>query len=289
MPELPEVETTRLGISPHVVGKSILEVIVRRWDLRWPVSPELPGVEGRRFVSVGRRSKYLLLGTDGGRPVMIHLGMSGSLRVVSPAEEWRKHDHIAISVEGGLQLRYHDPRRFGLVMVVADAELEAHPLLANLGPEPLGEDFTGRYLYDTLRRKKVALKVALMDAKVVVGVGNIYASESLFRAGIHPALAAGKLTRPKAERLVAAIREVPGGIHSPGRDDAAGFPEQRRAAGVFRAAAFRLRAEGGAVPGVRNCHFTQSDGAAGDILVRGLPGEVMERGLSVQAPSLAAD
>jgi formamidopyrimidine-DNA glycosylase len=208
MPELPEVETTRLGISPHIIGRKICEVIVRRWDLRWPVSPGLPEIEGQVFVAVERRSKYLLLETDDGGTVLIHLGMSGSLRVVSPGEEWKKHDHIGITVEGGLQLRYHDPRRFGLVMVVAASEVQNHPLLVNLGPEPLGEKFTGKHLHATLRNKSIAIKVAVMDAKTVVGVGNIYASESLFRAGIHPALPANKLTKPKAERLVLAIKEV---------------------------------------------------------------------------------
>lgn len=208
MPELPEVETTRLGISPHVVGVRIAEVIVRRGDLRWPVSPELGEMAGRMFVSVKRRSKYLLLETDADEVVMIHLGMSGSLRLVSPADEWRKHDHIGISLKGGMQLRYHDPRRFGSVLVIPLAEIQTHPLLKNLGPEPLEADFTGSFLHRALTKKSSALKVAIMDAKIVVGVGNIYAAESLFRSGIHPALPANKLTRPKAARLVAAIKEV---------------------------------------------------------------------------------
>ncbi|MDP4626206.1 MAG: bifunctional DNA-formamidopyrimidine glycosylase/DNA-(apurinic or apyrimidinic site) lyase [Akkermansiaceae bacterium] len=208
MPELPEVETTKLGISPHVVGGKICEVIVQRSDLRWPVSPELGEMAGVVFVSVKRRSKYLLLETDSGQVVLVHLGMSGSLRLVPPAEEWRKHDHIGITLSGGLQLRYHDPRRFGLVLVVPLSEIQTHPLLKNLGPEPLEEGFTGAHLHAALRGKTIALKVAIMDAKVVVGVGNIYASESLFRAGIHPRLPAEKLSKPKAERLVAAIKEV---------------------------------------------------------------------------------
>ena len=208
MPELPEVETTRLGISPHVVGRKVTEVIVRRWDLRWPVSPELAEMAGRRFVSVKRRSKYLLMETDGGEMVMVHLGMSGSLRIIPAGEEWRKHDHIGITMEGGMQLRYHDPRRFGLVMVFPVGEVGEHALLKDLGPEPLEEGFTGAHLYAALRNKGIALKVAVMDAKVVVGVGNIYASESLFRSGIHPKLPANKLTKPKAARLVAAVKEV---------------------------------------------------------------------------------
>ena len=208
MPELPEVETTRLGISPHVVGRRVTEVVIRRYDLRWPVSPELPEMAGRKFVSVKRRSKYLLLETDDDTVVMVHLGMSGSLRVIPEGEDWRKHDHIGISLEGGMQLRYHDPRRFGLVMVFPAGEAGTHPLLKDLGPEPLGEEFTGTHLHGALKNKSIPLKAALMDAKVVVGVGNIYASESLFRSGIHPKLAANKLTKPKAARLVASIREV---------------------------------------------------------------------------------
>ena len=208
MPELPEVETTRLGISPYVIGKKISEVIIRRFDLRWPVSPELAEMAGRAFVSVKRRSKYLLLETDGGEVVMVHLGMSGSLRILPEKEEWRKHDHIGVTLESGMQLRYHDPRRFGTVLVFPAGEVVSHPLLKNLGPEPLEEDFTGEHLHTALRNKSIPIKVAVMDAKVVVGVGNIYASESLFRSGIHPKLPANKLTKPKAEKLVAAIRQV---------------------------------------------------------------------------------
>jgi len=208
MPELPEVETTRLGISPHVVGRRVSEVIVRRWDLRWPVSPELGELAGAVFVSVKRRSKYLLLETDGGEVVLAHLGMSGSMRIVPEGDEWRKHDHIGITMAGGMQMRFHDPRRFGLVLVVRAAEVGAHALLKDLGPEPLEEDFTGEHLHTALRKKGIPIKVAIMDAKTVVGVGNIYASESLFRSGIHPKLAANKLTKPKAAKLVAAIKEV---------------------------------------------------------------------------------
>lgn len=208
MPELPEVETTRLGISPHVVGAGIAEVIIRRHDLRWPVSENLPELEGSGFISVKRRSKYLLLETDGAKIVMIHLGMSGSLRVIPAAEDWKKHDHIGITLTSGLQLRYHDPRRFGLVMCISSSEIATHPLLTNLGPEPLEDGFTGAHLHTALRHKSIPVKVAVMDAKTVVGVGNIYASESLFRAGIHPKLPANKLTKPKADRLVKCIREV---------------------------------------------------------------------------------
>lgn len=208
MPELPEVETTRLGILPHVVGRKVSEIIVRRWDLRVPVSPGVADLAGAKFISVRRRSKYLLLDTDRGETLVIHLGMSGSLRVIPAGTDWKKHDHIGITLEGGMQLRYHDPRRFGMVLLVPLAELPEHPLFKNLGPEPLGDDFDGAHLRAALSNKTIPIKVAIMDAKTVVGVGNIYASESLFRSGIHPMLPANKLTKPKAERLVKAIRET---------------------------------------------------------------------------------
>lgn len=208
MPELPEVETTRLGISPHLVGKTISEIIIRRYDLRWPVSQDLPDLENATFLGIRRRSKYLLLETDRASTILIHLGMSGSLRIVNASESWKKHDHLGITVSQGMQLRYHDPRRFGLVMRVPTPEIQNHPLLSQLGPEPLEESFTASHLHSSLQRKAIALKVAVMDAKIVVGVGNIYASESLFRAGIHPKLAANKLSRPRAQRLVSAIKEV---------------------------------------------------------------------------------
>lgn len=208
MPELPEVETTRLGISPHVIGADISEVIIRRYDLRWKISETIPELAGSAFTAVHRRSKYLILETTCGSALLIHLGMSGSLRVIPPAEEWKKHDHFAITLSNGLQLRYHDPRRFGLILQIPASEVQTHKLIRNLGPEPLEKDFTGGYLHTALRNKSIAIKIAVMDAKTVVGVGNIYASESLFRAGIHPKLPANKLSKPRAERLVKAIKEV---------------------------------------------------------------------------------
>ncbi|WP_411827233.1 bifunctional DNA-formamidopyrimidine glycosylase/DNA-(apurinic or apyrimidinic site) lyase [Luteolibacter sp. AS25] len=208
MPELPEVETTRLGISPHLIGQSISEIIIRRYDLRWPITPTIPELTGETFTSIHRRSKYLILETSNGQALLIHLGMSGSLRIISPAEDWKKHDHFAISLSNGLQLRYHDPRRFGLILQIPVSEIETHKLLKKLGPEPLEETFTPLHLRTALQFKTIPIKTAIMDAKTVVGVGNIYASESLFRSRIHPSLPACKLTKPKAARLVAAIKEV---------------------------------------------------------------------------------
>jgi len=207
MPELPEVETTLRGIEPHVTGAKIRDVIVKRHDLRQAVSPTLSSIEGRKIKSVRRRSKYLLFHIDDGSVVMIHLGMSGSLRVIDPGTEWKKHDHVGITLSNGKQLRFHDPRRFGLVLHFT-VPPEEHPLLRGLGPEPLEDAFDAAHLKKFCATRKAAIKLVIMDAKVVVGVGNIYASESLFRAGILPKTAADKLTLPKLKKLVAAIKEV---------------------------------------------------------------------------------
>ncbi|RYD31396.1 MAG: bifunctional DNA-formamidopyrimidine glycosylase/DNA-(apurinic or apyrimidinic site) lyase [Verrucomicrobiaceae bacterium] len=207
MPELPEVETTLRGIAPHVTGAEVREVIVKRHDLRQPVSPTLASIEGRKILSVHRRSKYLLFGIGDGSTVMIHLGMSGSLRVIGPGADWKKHDHLGITLSNGRQLRFHDPRRFGLVLHFTQPP-EEHPLLRDLGPEPLEDGFDAKRLRSACASRKAAIKLVIMDAKVVVGVGNIYASESLFRAGILPQTAANTLTLPRLKRLTAAIKEV---------------------------------------------------------------------------------
>jgi formamidopyrimidine-DNA glycosylase len=208
MPELPEVETTRRGVEPHVSGVRMTELIIRRYDLRQPISPDITALSGRRIKAVTRRSKYLLFKIDDGSTLLIHLGMSGSLRVTAPAEEWRKHDHVGITLESGKQLRFHDPRRFGLVLRLTEVDPFGHVLLKNLGPEPLEDRFTVGHLHDACRKRKAAIKLVIMDAKTVVGVGNIYASEALFRAGILPETPAHQLTKPRATKLVAAIREV---------------------------------------------------------------------------------
>ncbi len=208
MPELPEVETTRRGIEPHVTGARMTELIIRRYDLRQPVSADITSLEGRSIKSVARRSKYLLLAVDDGSTILIHLGMSGSLRVIDPAEVWKKHDHVGITLGHGKQLRFHDPRRFGLVLRLTEANPMSHALLKNLGPEPLESAFSVEYIKAACAKRSAAIKLVIMDAKVVVGVGNIYASEALFRAGIRPRTAANKLSKPRLEKLVASIREV---------------------------------------------------------------------------------
>ncbi len=180
---------------------------MRRRDLRKPVSRNLHAIEGHCITSVCRRSKYLLLGTDGAGTVLIHLGMSGSLRVIPPSDPWKTHDHVGITMDNGRQLRFHDPRRFGLVLLLAGKPMR-HPLLKDLGPEPLGEGFTTEHLQAACAKRAAAIKQVIMDAGVVVGVGNIYASEALFRAGILPRTSARRLTKPRVARLVAAIRAV---------------------------------------------------------------------------------
>ncbi len=208
MPELPEVETTRRGIEPHVTGARMTELIIRRYDLRQPVSADITSLEGRSIRSVARRSKYLLLGIDDGSTILIHLGMSGSLRVIDPADDWKKHDHVGITLGNGKQLRFHDPRRFGLVLRLTETDPHCHALLKDLGPEPLESAFTTEHLKTACAKRSAAIKLVIMDAKVVVGVGNIYASEALFRAGIRPSTPANKISKPRLGKLAAAIREV---------------------------------------------------------------------------------
>jgi formamidopyrimidine-DNA glycosylase len=184
------------------------ELIVRRRDLRQPVSEDILEIEGRTIRSVARRSKYLLLAIDDGSTLLIHLGMSGSLRVIDPAEDWKKHDHVGITLGNGKQLRFHDPRRFGLVLRLRETDPMTHALLKELGPEPLEDGFTVEHLKAACAKRSAAIKLVIMDAKIVVGVGNIYASEALFRAGIRPQTPAHRLTKPRLEKLVAAIRQV---------------------------------------------------------------------------------
>lgn len=208
MPELPEVETTLRGIAPHVQGAEVREVIIRQSRLRQPVSPTLSEIEGRRITAVSRRAKYLLFAIADGSTVLVHLGMSGSLRLTKPRDEWKKHDHLALALANGRELRFHDPRRFGLVLHFTASDPLAHPLLRDLGPEPLGEDFSAEHLAAACARRTTAIKTAIMDHKIVVGVGNIYASEALFHAGLHPLTPANRLRLPQLRTLTDAIRTV---------------------------------------------------------------------------------
>jgi formamidopyrimidine-DNA glycosylase len=207
MPELPEVETTRRGIAPHITGRTVARVLVREPRLRWPVPQALiEQLPGLAIEAVGRRGKYLLLGTTAGT-ALVHLGMSGSLRLIEADTPPGLHDHVDIVFTDGRTLRLRDPRRFGSLLWTT-RPADEHPLLRDLGPEPLGEAFSGDYLFMAARERKVAVKHFLMNSHVVVGVGNIYANEALFLAGIHPQRAAGRIGRERYQRLAAAIRRV---------------------------------------------------------------------------------
>ncbi|MGA8260755.1 MAG: bifunctional DNA-formamidopyrimidine glycosylase/DNA-(apurinic or apyrimidinic site) lyase [Arenicellales bacterium] len=207
MPELPEVETVRRGIEPHVADRRIVAVRIREPRLRRPVPARLAGqLRGQRVEHVGRRGKYLVLELERGH-LLIHLGMSGSLRVLPQPSAPRKHDHLDIEFDNGVCLRFHDPRRFGSVTWTTRPP-ERHALLRSLGPEPLSADFDGAYLYGRSRGRRVAAKSFLMDGTVVAGVGNIYANEALYRAGIHPARPAGRIGARRYESLARSVRET---------------------------------------------------------------------------------
>ena len=213
MPELPEVETTLRGIRPYLQGRRIEALMVREPRLRLPIPPDLPSrVVGRSVLGVSRRAKYLLIGVEGGT-LILHLGMSGSLRVLPAGTAPARHDHVDLVVSDDLCLRLRDPRRFGLLVWTPDPPALAadrHPLLKDLGPEPLGPSFDGNHLYRESRRRRVAVKPFLMDGGVVVGVGNIYASESLFASGIHPARPCRRIGLDRYRRLAEAVRAVLG-------------------------------------------------------------------------------
>lgn len=221
MPELPEVETTRRGLAPHLEGRRIAAVTLRRPDLRWPIPAEVAELlPGQRIEAVRRRAKYLLLDTAAGS-ALLHLGMSGSLRVLPAATPVREHDHVDIALAGrgarpGRVLRFNDPRRFGCLLWQAPGDV--HPLLLGLGPEPLSEGFDGAafdgaafdgdYLFARSRGRKAPVKTFLMDQRIVVGVGNIYAAEALFAAGISPLRAAGRVSRERYAALAEAVKSI---------------------------------------------------------------------------------
>ncbi len=207
MPELPEVETTRRGVAPHVSGATVTAVEVRDHRLRWPVPADLPErLRGGVVRAVDRRAKYLLFRLPD-HTLLLHLGMSGSLRLVPVGTAPEPHAHVDITFDTGRALRFTDPRRFGSLHL-APGDGTGHPLLAHLGPEPLGDAFTGEWLHRRARGRRQAVKAFIMDAATVVGVGNIYAAEALFRAGIHPARAAGRISAVRYRQLAAAIRGV---------------------------------------------------------------------------------
>jgi len=207
MPELPEVETTRRGIEPHLMGQRITSATVYDPRLRWRVRDDLATwLEHRLITAVSRRSKYLLLHFENDERLLIHLGMSGSLRIVTPETPRKKHDHLEVRLNNGKTLRFHDPRRFGALLT--DHEQTPHIRLHHLGPEPLGDDFHVEYLSAQLQKRRQPIKPCLMNAAIVVGVGNIYANEALFLAQIHPATPATALDHTQITHLVHAIKDV---------------------------------------------------------------------------------
>ena len=206
MPELPEVETTCRGIKPHILNKIIVNVVIRQAKLRWPIPDELPSLlKNQQIINVERRAKYILIHTSHGT-LLIHLGMSGSLRVVSSTADNGKHDHFDVDC-GDVVLRYHDPRRFGCVLWF-DHEPNEHFLLSKLGPEPFDTIMTGNYLYQLSRQRQCSIKSFIMNSHNIVGVGNIYASEALFLAKIDPTRATNSLSKKEVTRLFPFLKKV---------------------------------------------------------------------------------
>ena len=209
MPELPEVETVRRGLIPVLLGRRLASVSAHRPDLRFPLPTDfVVRVTGRRVESIERRAKFLLFGLEDGLTLIAHLGMSGHFQIVDADTPRRAHDHICFVADTGAGVRFNDARRFGFMDLIATEDLARHPMLAALGPEPLGDAFTGSGLAARLSGRTCALKAALMDQRVVAGMGNIYASESLYRARLSPLRPAGSLSTAMCRRLVAAIRAV---------------------------------------------------------------------------------
>lgn len=207
MPELPEVETTLRGIMPHIAQQSITHVIVRHHQLRWPIPKNINAIlTGQTVHQLTRRAKYLLFQCDNGY-LLLHLGMSGRIRILPVDTAAEKHDHVDILFGNDCLLRFTDPRRFGAALWI-EGDPEKHPLLSHLGPEPLTNAFNNTYLYERSRARKAPVKSFIMDNRIVVGVGNIYAAEALFAAGIHPNRAAGKISAEQYEKLVAAIKKI---------------------------------------------------------------------------------
>ena len=207
MPELPEVETTRKGIAPYVVGETVKDIIIRERQLRWPVPKNLKRTLKHKLIrKLDRRAKYLLFHTNSGCLIM-HLGMSGSLRILNNKQAHEKHDHVDILFESGTTLRFRDPRKFGSIHWTNQDPFE-HTLIHHLGPEPLNMEFNTEYLFKKSRHRSQAIKTFIMDSRIVVGVGNIYANEALFMAGINPKKKAGKISKSRLDKLVNSIKDV---------------------------------------------------------------------------------
>lgn len=249
MPELPEVETTLRGITPFIEGQTFKQVIIRHHQLRWPVPTMLNETLSELSIkSVSRRAKYLLFITDAGT-VILHLGMSGSLRIILGEQAIGKHDHIDFIFDNGTVLRYNDPRRFGAVLWTTDSVLK-HSLLKDLGPEPLLSDFDGKHLYQQSRNRKMPVKSFIMDSHIVVGVGNIYANEALFMAGIHPTRHAGRISLIRYQNLADCIKTVLENAIQHGGTTLRNFVNESGTPGYFKQ---QLRVYGRAGQACRHC------------------------------------
>jgi len=208
MPELPEVETVRRGLEPVMVGQRIAHADVRREGLRWPFPENMAGrLAGQRVLQLRRRAKYILVDLDGGETLIIHLGMSGRM-LISNGDALIKHDHVVLDMENGTRITFNDTRRFGMMDLCVTDALDNHRLFASLGPEPLGNTFDAKYLKAALKGRKTPIKSALLDQKIVVGLGNIYVCEALWRSGISPTILAGKIPAKNLDKLVSVIRDV---------------------------------------------------------------------------------
>ena len=233
MPELPEVETTRRGVAPHVIGRRVVRVDVYDRRLRWPVPGELAKrLEGALIDRVDRRSKYLLFHAGDGA-LLVHLGMTGTLRIWREPPPRALHDHVDITLDDGAVLRYRDPRRFGAMLWIASTA-NGHPLLDALGPEPFDPAFDADYLWRVTRKRRAAIKLALMDNHVVVGVGNIYANEALFSAGIRPTRAANRVSQLRLERLVDSVRATLSAAIAKGGSTLRNYVDSRGEPGYFQ-------------------------------------------------------
>jgi len=206
MPELPEVETTLRGIEPHILAQTIAKIIVRQPRLRWPIDPNITDLQGTEIIKCERRAKYIIMHTTDGYLIW-HLGMSGSMRILREGAPVEKHDHVDVIFDNDVLLRYTDPRRFGACIYTLENPFE-HKLLSHLGPEPLSNDFNGDYLFKKSRHKNISIKQFIMDGHIVVGVGNIYACESLFSSQIHPTRKAGSLSKKRLFVLTKCIKEI---------------------------------------------------------------------------------
>lgn len=208
MPELPEVETVRRGLEPVMAGQRFARVDIRREGLRWPFPENMADrLNGQRVERLRRRAKYILADMDGGESLIIHLGMSGRM-LISDGAELIKHDHVVLDMENGVRITFNDPRRFGMMDLCATDQLDEHRMFVDMGPEPLGNSFDADYLKAKLKGRKMPIKSALLDQKIVVGLGNIYVCEALWRSGIPPTIQAGKISTKKLQQLVPTIRDV---------------------------------------------------------------------------------